>query len=439
MSKLTLESMPILMMGLNHKVAPIQVRERLAFGSEGIPAALHDLVGDKSIVHSTVILSTCNRTEIYVQSSDFAHAELHVEEFLSRHADLTVEQVRRMVYVARGEETALHLMQVAAGLDSLVLGENEILGQVRSACEMAQSAGMSGPILSALFRYAIQAGKRARDETEIGRGEISVASVVVELAEQVFGPLPLDDRVALLIGAGKISSITARALVKAGLRCVMIANRTYERAQELAKNLNGTAVHFDALDETLTQADIVICSTGAPHIVLHTDTVMKAQAARGNRPLLIADLAVPRDADPQIAAIPGVRLTNIDDLDTIVQTHHRLTASVCRSVEKIVQEELRSFCGWCNARRCASVIQALHLNAESIYQAEVQQTLRRMGSLTPHQQELIQAMGKAIVGKLLHEPTRHLRELSPDEDAAEYIEMIEELYGINKGDSHALA
>lgn len=424
--------LPILMIGLNHKVAPVEVRERLAFGPERIPFALHEMMekgeADDSAINEVVLLSTCNRTEVYVQARDLAGAESGLQELLARHAGLPVEQLQRMEYVTRGDETALHLMQVAAGLDSLVLGENEILGQVRSASEMAQYAGTSGPILSALFRYAIQAGKRARTETAIGQGNISVACVVVELAEQVFGPL--NDRTALLIGAGKISSITARALVKAGLRCVMIANRTFERAQKLAKNLNGVAVHFDALDETLTQADIVICSTGAPHIVLHADTVTKAQQARNGRPLLIADLAVPRDADPKIASIAGVRLTNIDDLETIVKTSHPLTASVCQEVEEIVRQELESFCQWCDARRGASVIQALHLKAKNIYQAELEQTLRRLGPLTPHQEHLVQAMGKAIVGKLLHEPTIRLRELLPDDDASAYIKMVQHLYGL---------
>ncbi len=428
MNKQATATMPILMIGLNHKVAPVDVREHLAFGPERVPLALSELVGDKRVIKEAVLLSTCNRTEVYVLTTGFAFAELQLEEFFSRHANLSLDQVRRIVYVAHGEGAALHLMQVAAGLDSLVLGENEILGQVRSASEMAQCAGMSGPVLSALFRYAIQAGKRARTETPIGQGNISVASVVVELAEQVLGPL--NERTALLIGAGKISSITARALVKAGLRCVMIANRTFERAQKLARNLNGTAVHFDALDETLAQADIVICSTGAPHIVLHTGTVMKAQQMRGDRPLLIADLAVPRDADPQIASIPGVHLSNIDDLEITVKTRHPLTASVCHEVEEIVRQEMKSFCQWVEARRCASVIQALYHKGEDIYQAEVEQTLRRLGPLTPHQEHLVQAMAKAIIGKMLHEPTIHLRELPPDKDTATYIAWVRELYGL---------
>lgn len=420
---------PILMLGLNHKVAPVEMRERLAFGTEHAPSAMRDLIrrGQGSI-REVVLLSTCNRTEVYVHASNADEAEAVVQDFLAGRAALPAQELRRMLYVARGEETARHLMQVSAGLDSLVLGENEILGQVRAASEAAQSAGTNGAILSALFRYAVQAGKRARRETEIGRAEISVAGVVVELAEQVLGPL--GERTALLIGAGKISSITARALLRSGLHCIMIANRTFERAQKLAENLKGTAVHFDALDETLQKADIVICSTGAPHIVLHAETVRKAQVARGHRPLLVADLAVPRDAEPGIASIPGVRLANIDDLDEVVKTCYPLTASICLEVENIVRQELEGFLRWHDARRCAPIIQALHQKAESICQTEVEQTLRRMGALTPRQQQMVQAMGRAIAAKLLHEPISHLRELPRDEDASAYLEVVQNLYEI---------
>jgi glutamyl-tRNA reductase len=424
-----MSSAPILMIGLNHKVTPVEVRERLAFGPEHIPAALARLTNDGLVgANEAVLLSTCNRTEIYVCTCDKSRVEKKLHGFLAEEANLPSDQLENMVYVLRGEAVAEHLMQVSAGLDSLVLGENEILGQVRSAAELAQAAGATGPILSALFRYAIQAGKRARAETEIGRGDISVAGVVVELAKQAFGPL--NDRMALLIGAGKISSITARALVKAGLRCIMIANRTFERAEKLAKNLNGTAVHFDALDDILTQADIAICSTGAPHIVLHADTVAKAQQARQGRPLLVVDLAVPRDADPNMVSIPGVQLANIDDLESVVKTSFPLTASICQEVEAIVRQEFEEFCQWLETRRCAPVIKALHNKAESIYQAEVERTLKRLGPLTPRQEKTVQAMGKAIASKLLHEPTVRLRELAPDEEFPAYLELIQELYGI---------
>ena len=421
--------MPILMIGLNHKVAPVEVRERLAFGPECIPGALKQIISDKtSGIKEAVLISTCNRTEVYICTCDSTASEATLNEFLAEHAGLPLERLQRMLYVLREETAAEHLMQVAAGLDSLVLGENEILGQVRSAAEIAHDAGATGPILSALFRYAIQAGKRARSETEIGRGDVSVASVVVEMAEQALGPL--NERTALLIGAGKISSITARALVKAGLHCVLIANRTFEKAGKLAQNLNGTAVHFDRLDDVLTQADIVICSTGAPHIVLHAEAVEKAQKIRFGRPLLVADLAVPRDADPKIASIPGVQLANIDDLEIIVKNSHPLTSTICQKVETIVREELEDFCQWLAVRRCVPVIQALHTKAETIYQAEVEHTLRRLGPLTPRQEQLVTAMGKTIANKLLHGPTVRLRELSADDDPSTYIELIQDLYGI---------
>jgi glutamyl-tRNA reductase len=421
--------MPILMIGLNHKVAPIEVRERLAFSSERVPATLKQILGEESSrIKEAVLLSTCNRTEIYICTCDSTVGETRLRDFIAERAKLPPEQLRQMLYVLQGKEAVEHLMQVAAGLDSLVLGENEILGQVRSAAEIAHDAGATGPILSALFRYAIQAGKRARSETEIGRGDISVASVVVEMAEQAFGPL--NERTALLIGAGKISTITARALVKAGLHCVMIANRTFEKAQKLAGNLGGTAVHFDRLDDILTQADIVICSTGAPHIVLHMDAVAKAQKMRFGRPLLVADLAVPRDADPEIASIPGVQLANIDDLEVIVKTGHPLTASIYHEVGAIVQQELEDFTQWLAARRCVPIIQALHNKAEDIYQAEVEKTLQRLGPLTTKQERMVEAMGKAIANKLLHEPTVRLRELPPNEDPSPYLDLLQDLYGI---------
>jgi len=420
---------PILMIGLNHKVAPLEVRERLAFGADHIQDVLKDLLGKESAcVKEAALLSTCNRSELYICPSDAIQAEARLFDFLASHAGLPADQLQTMVYVMRSEEAAQHLMRVSAGLDSLVLGENEILGQVRSAGDAAQAAGTTGPFLSALFRYAIQAGKRARAETGISQGNISIASIVVELAEQAFGSL--NDRTALLIGAGKISAITARALVRAGLRCIMVANRTFERAQILAGRLNGKAVHFSELEDVLTQADIVICSTGAPHIVLHEETVAKAQLARNQRPLLVADLAVPRDADPKIAFIPGVQLANIDDLETVIQTDHVLTASVCQDVQQIILQELSGFRQWCGVRRCAPVIQAIHNKAESIYQAEVEQTLRRLGALTPRQERLVKAMGKAIAGKILHEPTIRLRELSPDDDITTYLDLIQDIYGI---------
>lgn len=424
-------AMPILAIGLNHKAALIEVRERLAFNQHRIPLALQEWVGNEaSGIREAVLISTCNRSEGYVCACDPAQAETYLLEFLAHYAGMETEQLRSLVYILRGEAAAQHLMRVTCGLDSLVLGENEILGQVKRSVELAQAAGATGPILSALFRYAIQAGKRARAETEIGRGKLSIANVVVELAKQTFGRL--NERTALLIGAGKFSAITARALTGAGLHCIMVANRTFEKAEKLAHSLNGTVVHFDRLNESLLQADIVICSTGAPHILLHAETVAQTQALRQDRHLLIADLSVPRDADPAIACLPGVKLVNIDDLDQIARHSLRLVAPVCQQVEALIHEELEGFQQWLGTRRCAPLIQALHQQAETIYQAEVEHTLRRMGPLTPQQERMVQAMGKAIAAKLLHEPTVRLRTLAQAEDPTPYLELLQELYNIDE-------
>jgi len=440
----------ILVVGVNHKIAPIEVRERLAFGPERKSAAMRRLAaalepGARCEVSAAppevVILSTCNRTELYACAEDAAHAEVAVRRFL---ADYAAEQgarpsavdLDRSLYAYHGADAAQHLLRVAAGLDSLMIGENEILGQVCDAYEAAHDAGTTGPILSALFRHAVQAGKRVRTETEIGRAALSVATIVVELAEETFGPLA--DRTALLIGAGKMSSITGQALVKAGLRCVLVANRTHERAQQLAQSLGGHAVRFDALAENLAAADIVICSTGAPHLVLHIEDVAAALAARSSPQLpassfqlLVVDLAVPRDADPAIAGLPGVQLTDLDDFDALVQANHPLVAAVRQAAETLVHEELTAFQAWYDARRSAPVIQALRARAEAICQAELERTLRRLGEITPEQRQTVEAMGRAIVNKLLHEPTIHLKEPPPGVSRADYVSLTNSLFGLN--------
>lgn len=348
----------LLLLGLNHTLAPVEVRERLAFGPERLPAALTELrallaadaCSCDDAAPEVAILSTCNRTEIYAAAG--ADAERAIRAYLARRGGFDVAALDEFLFAYRCDDAARHLLRVAAGLDSLVVGENEILGQVKAAFEAAHAAGTTGPVLSALFRYAAQAGKRVRSETEIGRAALSVGAIVVELAQEAFGPLA--DRTALLIGAGKMSSIAGQALLRAGLRCVLVANRTYDRAERLAATLGGRAVHFDALADNLAAADIVICSTGAPHLVLRADDVRRALDLRrspclpvsASPLLLVADLAVPRDADPAIGAIPGVRLADIDDLEALVQANHPLAVAARQQAEGIVAEELAGFRAW---------------------------------------------------------------------------------------------
>jgi glutamyl-tRNA reductase len=417
----------LLVIGLNQRAACLDLRERLAFNHDQAAAALEALLGahtpaGEPICQEAVLLSTCNRSEIYIISNQTGLAQAQVFQALAARAGLPQERLEAALYVFRGEEAARHLLRVAAGLDSLVTGENEILGQVKSAYQAAHDQGATGPLLSALFRYAVQAGKRVRTETDLNKAGRSTATMVVELAEEMFGCLA--ERTALLIGAGKISALTARALLAAGLRCILVANRTYERAVTLAHTLNGQAVHFDCLDDSLSKADIVICSTGAPHIVLHQPVVEAAMQQRPNRPLLVADLAVPRDADLEIAHISGVRLADIDSLEKLVKAHHPLAVAVLQEAEAIVEAELDAYLAWRQVHRNAPIIRALTEKAEAICQEQVLQTLRRLGELTPEQQRAIEVMGQAIAGKLLHDPITWLRQ--PDTNA----ELIQALFGL---------
>jgi glutamyl-tRNA reductase len=422
----------LLLVGLNHKFASVELREKLAFCPDALRSALKELKAlsqtDPDGEVEFVLLSTCNRTEIYSYSTDPGRIKSEIIGYLGKHAHLPAHELEQFCYTYVGEAAAHHLLLVAAGLDSLVLGEHEILGQVKIAFEAALEAKTCGTYLSALFRAGLQTGKRVQSETEIGRASLSIASVVVELAQEIFGSL--HDRTALLIGAGKISALTARALTNAGLHCILVANRTFERAAKLAANLGGQAIHFEQMPASLIDADIVICSTGAPHIVLHSETVQAAMSFRSNRLLLVADLAVPRDADPFIGELEGVHLKCIDDLDELNQTRHPLTADVRRQAEEIVINELGCLLAWYESRRSAALICALKNHATFIVQSQLKKTVRRLGNLSPEQQQAIEKMGNAIACQILHEPIQHIK-TPADEDVFKSEIAIRELFGLN--------
>lgn len=443
----------LLSVGLNYHQAPVALRSLLVFTPEQVLQALPQLVDPDSqapqpgAVREAVLLSTCNRVELYLvvggnDESEACHAaEEAARCFLTRHVAQAVhpmapelhqeaEQIGRLCFVIQGDEVGLHLLRVAAGLDSLVLGECEILGQVRQAYELALQARTAGPTLSALFRQALQAGKRVRGETRLGQSGISVGTVVVERARELFGDLT--GRTAMLIGAGKISSVTARALLRAGLRCILVANRTYDRACQVAAALGGQAVHFDALALELPRADIVICSTSAPHIVLHLPAVQAALPFRSGKPLLIADLAVPRNADPAIAGLPGVELLNIDDLALDLHNFSidNPADSSLAAVEAILETEYGYFQRWWAARRCAPLIQSLREQAETIISTELERTLRRLGPLTAGQEQVLRQMGQGLVKKFLHAPVTWLHNLPPDENPDPYLALVEDLFNL---------
>lgn len=423
----------LLLIGINHKVAPAARRERLAFNPTGTIRALQILSPQLQEKDEVALLSTCNRTELFFFVDDPVASEKVGIKFFCETGQISKKELTDIIYIHRGNEATHHLLRVAAGLDSLVVGENEIQGQVRNATELAQAAGTSGPILNALLRAAVHTGKRVRTETEIGKTRFSVAALVVELAAERMGDLK--QHTALLIGAGKISTLTARELVGAGLRCVLVANRTFERAQKLVQNLGGqnaNAVHFDQMDVFLPTTDIVICSTGAPHIVLHKKSVEHAMENRPQKPMLIIDLAIPRDADPAIDTIPNVELHAMDDLAGLVQDRHPLTADALHEAEAIIESEFSSFKAWYDSRAAVPIIRSLRAKTEAIVNTEIERTLRRMETLSPEQRESIETMGRSIVNKLLHEPTICLKNQNDTLQLRETMGLVQSLFGLKQ-------
>lgn len=421
----------ILLLGVNHRQAAIEMRERLAFSPDQIHRAMAELQSEK-IEQEFVILSTCNRSEFYICSQDICLSEHQLKSYLALKSQLEIDEIDKLLFRKTGQDAIRHLLRVASGLDSLVLGENEILGQVKDAFEIAQTKKSCRAILCSAFRQAIRAGKRVRSETEIGYTGRSISTVVVDLANQICGPL--ENHTALIIGAGKISTLTARALVSAGLNCIFVANRTYEKALKLVHQLgekHASAIHFGNLEECLLNADIVICSTGAPHIVLHAEQIEQIMAQRSDKPLLIVDLAIPRDADPSIAKIGNTCLKDIDDLQDLAESMYPLTADAIYQAEMIVEEELDAFLEWYQARMQAPIIRGLREKADSILQSELEFTMRRLGDLTPQQQKAITLMGQSIVNKLLHDPFTCLK--NPPDKSAELTtyELVQTVFGLH--------
>lgn len=397
--------MHLLLLGLNHHNTPVHIRERLAVTATHLPELLRALRATPG-VNEVAIVSTCNRFEVYAAVDDAVTQQATLVEALASARGLSACDFVCYLTTRVDADAARHLFRVAAGLDSLLIGEHQILGQVKDAFQIAQDAGTLGDGLCGLFQRAIAAGKRARNETEIGQGARSLGQVAVSIARETFGDLT--DRTALLIGVGKINKIAGRALIESGLRWLLVANRTFERAVAVAQSLGGRAVHFDALAQGLADADVVVVATGAPHLVLHLDDVRAAMAPRATRPLVIIDLAVPRNVDPAVREIANVRLYDMDDLSAVVATHHPVAASAIAAAEAIVAQEVAAFLAWQRERELAPRVIALRAQAEQIRQEEVSKILARV-SFAPEQQRALDALAHALTNKLLYAATHTLK------------------------------
>jgi glutamyl-tRNA reductase len=425
-------SVHVLLVGVNHTTAPVALRERLAISGTALTDALARFGGSNghgpTLMPEGVILSTCNRLEIYALTEDLHRGRQVLIQFLSENRKVAVEEFVNSLYIKSDAEAVAHLTQVACGLDSMIVGEPQILGQVTDAFRIALSRYATGPVLNALFRRAIQAGKRARSETAISQCATSVPSAAATLAEQEMEHL--DGRVVLVMGAGEMGQIAARTLMERGASGIIVANRTYDRGLMLARELNGEAMTFDRQAEALARADIVVTATDAPHVIVTPEKVSKAMAQRPERPMLIIDIAVPRDTDPAVTKIPGIRLFDIDNLRDVVNDNLAARQREIPRVEAIAAEETAAFITWFHALDVIPTIADLRQRAEAVKEQELDKALRRLGDLGDREREVVCALAHGLVNKLLHEPTVRLKQHAAQGDCYLYTDVVRELFGL---------
>jgi glutamyl-tRNA reductase len=425
--------MPLAVVGLSHRTAPVEVRERFAFGRSEAPGLLAEMV-DSGTADEAVLLSTCNRTELYLSLGDPARGERAVRSLLERRIDASAAVASRHLYVRRDRTAVEHLYRVTAGLESMVLGEPQIQGQVREAYQLALgSHGGRGPVvgttLNRLFQTALGVGGRVRSETDLGLGAASISSAAVELAKKIFGSLA--GRRAMILGAGEMSEVTLECLRAEGVRSSIVTNRTYERAVELAAKWGGEAVRFDDFASALKGVDIVICSTSAPHPVITRDRFRAALPQGAVRPLCIIDIAIPRDVDPRVADEPNVFLYNIDDLQQIVTANlERRTGEIPRA-ETIVSSGVEEFWSWYSSLVVVPTIRELRERSEALRRQEVERVLQRLSHLSAEDQGAIDALTKALLNKLLHSPTVRLREAAGNGRGTTALDTVRYLFELD--------
>ena len=420
--------MSFIVVGLNHRTVPLPLLERASVPKAGLPKALRDLAGREHLAE-VAILSTCNRTEVYASATKFHPSVGDVADFLAEQAGMTAADLTDHVYSYHDEAAITHLFGVAAGVDSVILGEGEILGQVREALKVAEQEGTAGAILGRVFRHAIEAGKRSRAETGIARGSVSLSSAAVALAAEHLGGL--HERRVLVLGAGEMGAGMAKALVASGATEVMVAGRSPERAAEVAAKMGGRALPIERLPEALTAVDVVLTSTGATEAVIDLPALEVAMDRRFGRDLLIVDIAVPRDVDPAAAALSGVTLCDMDDLKVFAERSlDRRRREVAR-VRRIIAAELDRFRSEATAREVAPLVAALRARGEEVRLGELERFRAKLEGLDPKAAEAVEALTRGIVAKLLHDPTVRVKDAAGSGRAEVYADALTALFGLD--------
>jgi glutamyl-tRNA reductase len=421
--------MHLLMVGLNYKTAPVEIREKLSFNAVELPAAMKKLKEQKSILEN-VIISTCNRTEIYAVVDQLHTGRYYIKSFLSDWFGLDKEEFSPFLNIYENDAAIEHLFRVTCGLDSMILGETQILGQVRSSFLTAQEENTIGTVFNQLFKQAVTLAKRAHAETEIGSNAVSVSYAAVELAKKIFGSL--EDKHVLIIGAGKMGELAVQNLHGSGVKKVTVINRTFEKAKALADRFNGQAKSLNEMQCALIEADILISSTGAKDYVITKDMMLYVEKMRKGRPLFMVDIAVPRDLDPKLSELDSVFLYDIDDLEGIVEANLQERKKAAEKIEIMIEAEIVEFKDWLHTLGVVPVIAALRQKALSI-QAETMKSIeRKLPNLTEREKKVLNKHTKSIVNQLLRDPILRVKELAAEPNAEEALRLFMKIFDIEE-------
>ncbi|MDH5525818.1 MAG: glutamyl-tRNA reductase [Nitrospirota bacterium] len=426
--------MELIVVGLSHKTAPVEVRERLAFAGTALPEACRELTNGGAVAEA-MVLSTCNRVEVYAVAGSAEAGFRDISRFLSRAAgDTGTEHLTPHLYHYPGNDAVQHMFSVASSLDSMVLGEPQILGQFKDAFEAALTAKSSGMVLNKVAKKAISVAKRVRTETAIAESAVSISYAAVELAKKVFEDIARER--VMLLGAGEMAELALRNLVSAGVKEVTISTRTLENAQKLATEfsredgVNARAVSFDAFPDEMVHSDIVICSTGASDYVLGRDMMARTIRARKHRPMFLIDISVPRNIDPRVNKVDDVYLYDIDDLQQVVDSNLKERQEEARKARRIVDDEVDTVARWMRSLDVVPTITALRGHAEGIAQAEAERVLGKLQNLSDKERDMIRGLAASIVNKLLHKPLTSLRREAQENDSQEMVEITRRLFAL---------
>jgi len=418
----------LILVGVNHKTTPVEIREKLAFTKGKIEESVNHLFNFPDIIEHT-ILSTCNRVEIYARANSQDTAIKSIKQFICDFHQLSLVELEDHFYSYSNKEAVEHLFRVSSSLDSMILGEAQILGQVKEAYSLARDLRSTGLVLNQLFEKAFSIAKKVREETGIAERSVSISSAAVELAQKIFDDL--ENHTVMLVGTGEMAELAAKHLISYGVKTIYVTSRTYEHAANLARTLNGSALDFEVFKNELHRADIVITSTSAPNFIIKKEIVAKAIHERKNKPIFFIDIAVPRDIEPDVNDLENVYLYDIDDLQVVVSANIKEREKEAKNAMNFISQEVTKFNNWVGALDAVPTIVEIRKKAENIRKQEIEKTLKKISHLSEDEKQLLRQMSSSMINKILHKPTIKLKQKTQSEDGHVYLKAIRHLFHLD--------